>query len=261
MQTVTSKDGTRIAFDVSGTGPALILVDGAMCSRGFGPMGGLAAQLAPHFTVFTYDRRGRGESGDTAPYAVDREVEDIDALIGEAGGSACVYGISSGAILALEAARQLPGRITKLVMYEPPFSADEAGVRRFTDYRVQLNQAVAAGRRGDAAEMFMRLVGTPDDAVAGMRQSPVWPVFEAVAPTLTYDAAVMGDSSVPTERASSVSVPTLVMAGGASPEWMRQVARQIASAIPSAQYRVLDGQTHEVAAEVIAPPLTEFFSA
>ncbi len=214
MRTVTSHDGTPIAFDQSGQGPALILVDGALCSRNFGPMGPLAAQLAPQFTVYAYDRRGRGESGNTLPFAVEREVEDIAALIAEAGGSAFVYGISSGAALAFEAARQLPTAITKLALYEPPYTVDADRVQGFKAYRARLDELLAAGRRGDGVELMMRLVGAGDEGVAGMRQSPVWPLFEAVAPTLAYDAAELGDSSVPTERAASVTMPTLVLAGG-----------------------------------------------
>lgn len=268
MNTVTSRDGTTIAFDRLGEGPALILVDGALCSRSFGPMRPLAELLAPHFTVYAYDRRGRGESGDTAPFTVEREIEDIDALIAEAGGSAYVYGISSGAILALDAACERPDTITKLAMYEPPFSIDAEGVRRFTEYRTQLDQVLATGRRGVAVELFMRLVGAnteegsaSDEGITGMRQSPVWPVFEAVAPTLAYDAAAMGDSSVPTERAATVAIPTLVMDGGASFPFMHTAADQVAAAIPGAQRRTLDGQTHDVAAEVLAPVLVEFFAA
>lgn len=260
MPTVTSKDGTTIAFDQSGQGPAVILVDGALCSRTFGPMGPLAALLAPHFTVFSYDRRGRGESGDTAPSALEREVEDIAALINEAGGSACVYGISSGAALAFEAAGRLPA-ITKLAMYEAPYSLDADRIQRFKEYRAQLDTVLAAGRRGDAVELFMRLVGAGDEGVAGMRQSPVWPVFEAVAPTLPYDAAALGDSSVPTARAREVTVPTLVMAGGATFPFIQQAAQALADALPNRQHRTLEGQTHEVAAEAIAPVLVEFFAS
>jgi pimeloyl-ACP methyl ester carboxylesterase len=260
MNKVSSKDGTQIAFDRSGEGPALILVDGALCSRSFGPMGPLAALLAPRFTVYTYDRRGRGDSGDTSPFAVEREVEDIEALITEAGGSAYVYGISSGAALALEAARQLPTKITKLALYEPPVSLDQDYVRQFKEYRTRLDELLAAGRRGDAVELFMRLVGAGDEGVAGMRQSPVWPAFEAVAPTLAYDAAALGDGSVPTERAASVATPTLVMAGGATLPFIQQAAQALAGALPHAQHRTLDGQTHEVAAEALAPVLAAFFA-
>ncbi len=260
MQTVTSKDGTRIAFDRSGEGPALILVDGALCSRNFGPMGPLAALLAPHFTVYTYDRRGRGESGDTPPFAVEREVEDIEALINAAGGSAFVYGISSGAALAFEAARRLPTKITKLAMYEAPYSLDADRIRGFTAYRAQLGEVLAEGRRGDVVELFMRLVGASDEGVAGMRQSPVWPVFEAVAPTLPYDAAAMGDSTVPTGKAAEVTIPALVMAGGETFPFIQASADALAGALPKGQRRTLEGQTHEVAAEALAPVLVEFFS-
>ena len=259
MPTVTSQDGTAIAFETSGKGPAVILVDGAMCHRAFGPMRPLAELLAPQFTVYAYDRRGRGERGDTAPFAVEREVEDIAALITEAGGTACVFGTSSGAVLALAAARQLPDVITKLAMYEPPLSVEAQGVQRFKEYRTHIGELLAAGRRGDTAEAFMRLVGTPDDAIAGMRQAPMWPMFEAVAPTLAYDAAAMGDSSVPVEQAGEIRVPTLVMAGGVSPDSMQQAARDVAAAVPHAQYRTLEGQTHQVAVEVLAPVLIEFF--
>jgi pimeloyl-ACP methyl ester carboxylesterase len=270
MPTVTSPDGTSIAYDQAGTGPAVILVDGALCFRAFGPMGALAALLAPHCTVVTYDRRGRGESGDTAPYAVAREVEDIDALIQTVGGAAGVYSISSGAFLALEAARQLPGKITRIALYEPPCSLDAESIRRFTEYRTQLDALLAAGRRGDAVTLFMRLVGAglagdesaaPQDAGARLRQTPVWPIFEAVAPTLAYDAATMSDSSVPAEPAAALTIPLLALAGGASPAWMQQAARAIADAAPHGRYGLLEGQTHEVAAEAIAPVLIEFLIA
>lgn len=270
MPTITSKDGTSIAYDRSGEGPAVILVDGALCFRTFGPMPGLAALLAPHLSVITYDRRGRGESGDTQPFAVEREVEDIEALIDVAGGSAGVYGISSGACLALEAAYRLPSKITKLAMYEAPCSPTEDRIQQFKEYRAHLDDLIAAGRRGDAINLFMRLVGgnlaedesaAPQDPGASMRESPVWPIFESVAPTLAYDAAAMGDSSVPVEQAAGVKVPALVLAGGASPVWMQQVAREIADAAPHARYGTLEGQTHEVAAEALAPVLIEFFTA
>jgi hypothetical protein len=213
MPTVTSKDGTSIAYDQSGNGPALILVDGALCSRSFGPMGALSAQLAPHFTVFKYDRRGRGESSDTQPYALEREVEDIAALIQAAGGSAFVYGTSSGAALALNAAAG-GLNITRLALYEPPYN--DATVAQWQDYKNGLTENLSAGRPGDAVVRFMNYVGTPAEAIAGMQQSPVWPVFEVVGPTLAYDAAALGDGSVPAQLAATVKIPTLVMAGSAT---------------------------------------------
>lgn len=270
MSTVTSKDGTPIAYDRSGEGPALILVDGALCFRKFGPMESLTVLLAPQFTVFTYDRRGRGESGDTAPYAVEREVEDIEALVDAAGGSAGLYSISSGGFLAIEAAHQLPGKITKVAIYEPPCSLDEGGIPGFKEYRRQLNDLLAAGQRGEAVTLMMRFVGAgladdprsmPEDAGARLRQTPVWPIFEAVAPTLAYDAAAMDNSSVPTEQAAAMTVPLLALAGGASPAWMQQAARAVADAAPHGRYGILEGQTHEVAAEALAPILIAFFAA
>ena len=265
MNTVTSKDGTKIAYDKKGQGPALILVDGALCYRGFGPMPGLADLLAPHFTVYTYDRRGRGQSTNGVPYAVEREVEDIDALIDAAGGTAYLYGISSGACLVLEAAMKLGSKASKLALYEPPYNPDPAARQQWKDYRKQLDQALSEGRRGDAVVLFMKLVGTPSEMVEGMRNAPMWPMFEAVAPTLEYDAAAMGDDrTAPVKRATAVAVPTLVMDGGANLTmlpFMHVSATALAEAIPNAQHRTLEGQTHDVQAPVIAPVLVEFFQS
>jgi pimeloyl-ACP methyl ester carboxylesterase len=263
MSKITSKDGTEIAYETKGTGPALILVDGALCYRTFGPMAALSELLAPHFTVITYDRRGRGESGNSRVYAVEREVEDLDALIQAAGGSAYVFGTSSGACLSMEAAVKLGKKIKKLAMYEPPYNSVEAARRNFEKYQHKLNDTLAAGKRGDAVGLFMGLVGTPAEQVEGMKQAPVWPMFEAVAPTLAYDAAVMGvDGSVPVALAARVPVPTLVMDGGASYEFMpfmRETAAALAKAIPNAQHRTLEGQRHDVSVDVLAPVLVEFF--
>jgi pimeloyl-ACP methyl ester carboxylesterase len=263
MPKVTSKDGTQIAYEKQGAGPAVILVDGALCYRSFGPMQHLAQLLAPHFTVTTYDRRGRGESSNSKPYAVEREVEDIDALIREAGGSVFLYGISSGACLALEAAIQLGDKIRKLALYEPPYNTEPGALQQWNDYRKQLGDLLAADRRGDAVALFMQLVGTPADQIGGMRQAPVWPMFEAVAPTLAYDAAAIGENrSAPVERATHVTAPALVMDGGANlafMPFMHASATALAKAIPHAQQRTLEGQTHDVNLEVLAPVLVEFF--
>ncbi len=266
MRTVTSKDGATIAFDQSGQGPALLLVGGAFEQRAMDTETAKLAALpllAQHFTVFHYDRRGRGDSTDTQPYAVEREIEDIEALINEAGGSAFVFGISSGAALAMEAAIKLGNKIKKLALYEAPYNDDDTARQAWMDYRKQLKKLLAADRRGDAVALFMTLLGMPADHVPEMRQHPMWPMFEAVAPTLAYDAAAMGeDGSVPTERAARVAVPALVMDGGAS-EWpfMHITVVALANAIPNAQHRTLEGQTHEVAAEALAPVLVEFFKA
>jgi len=263
MLTVTSQDGTRIAYDRAGQGPAVILVEGATGYRAFGFSPVLAQLLAPDFTVYSYDRRGRGESGDTLPYAVAREVEDIDALITAAGGSASIYGISSGAALALEAAIGLQGKVTKLALYEASYDDSETGVAVWHTYRAKLTEALAADRRGDAVALFMSIVGVPAEMIDGMRQSPQWSVFEAIAPTLAYDAACLGpDRTVPTERAAAVTAPTLVMDGGANIEimpFMRASAVALAAAIPNAQHRTLEGQRHDVDSQVLAPVLAEFF--
>ncbi len=264
MSTVISRDGTTIAYDRAGSGPPLILVDGALCYRAFGPTKQLTAQLVEHFTVFGYDRRGRGESGDTKPYAADREVEDIEALVREAGGSAYVFGISSGAALALDAAAQLDG-ITRLAVYEAPFIVDGSHPPRPADYVDQMDALIAASRRADALRMFMKTVGVPAVMIAVMRLTPAWSKLKAVAHTLPYDFRVLGDTGsgkpLPADRWTSVTVPTLVMDGGKSPQWMRTAMRSLADLLPGARYRTLAGQTHMLKAKAVAPVLTEFFSS
>ncbi len=249
----------------SGKGPAIILVGGASEQHAMdSETAQLASQplLAQHFTVLHYDRRGRGDSTDTQPYAVEREIEDIEALIDEVGGSAFLFGISSGAALALEAALKLGGKIRKLAMYEAPYNSAGAARQAWRQYRKQLKELLAAGRRGEAVGLFMMLVGMPAEHLDGMRRHPMWPMWEAVAPTLAYDAAVLGDeASVPTERAAGVAVPTLIMDGGASYPFMHETATALAGAIPNARQRTLEGQTHEAAAEAIAPVLAEFFDS
>jgi len=258
MSHVTSTDGTTIAYERSGDGPPLILVDGAMCYRASGPMRPLAAALASDFTVYAYDRRGRGESGDTRPYAVEREIEDLRALVAAAGGAAYAYGISSGGALILAAAATGVD-FTKLALYEPPFLSETDGDGWSKAYTAELDDLLAAGRDGDAVALFMSVVGMPAEAVAGMRQQPFWPVFEAIAPTLAYDNTVMGDSSVPRETAARITVPTLLLDGGASPDNLRAAAKAAADAVPDAVYRSLEGQTHDVAPDALAPVLVEFF--
>jgi pimeloyl-ACP methyl ester carboxylesterase len=262
MHEVTSKDGTHIAYDKEGEGPAVILVAGATCARlsWSGPQ--LSNLLAPHFTVYNYDRRGRGDSGDTKPYAVTREVEDIEALIDEAGGSAYLYGHSSGAALVLEAAIQLDQKIKKLALYEAPYNDDPEVRPVWKAYIEQLTQDLAAHRRGDAVALFMQYVGMPADQIEAMRQSPAWPMLESIAPTLAYDHAyILGeDSSIPTERITVVTAPTLVINGGASFPFMYDTAQALCKAIPNAKLRTIEGQTHDVDVNVLAPVLVEFFS-
>lgn len=260
---VRSADGTRIAYDRIGRGEPAILVDGALCRRGVGPGRPLAERLASRFTVVTYDRRGRGESGDAPPYAVEREVEDIAALLREVGGAACVWGTSSGALLALEAAARLEG-IRKLALYEAPCIVDGDGPSVRVEWD-RIDEALAAHRRGAAVRQFVRGVGVPRVVVALMRLSPLWPKLEAMAHTLPYDAALVRDvqrgEALPAGRWRSVAAPTLVMAGGRSPGWMRRGDRALADALPDARYLTLEGQSHVLKPAVHAPVLTEFFGA
>ena len=229
MKTVQSRDGTTIAFDRSGVGPAVILVGGAFQYRAIDPRTAhLTELLAQRFTVIHYDRRGRGDSGDTAPYAVEREIEDLGALIKEAGGSAFVFGMSSGGALALDAAASGLA-ITKLALYEPPLVVDDGRPPVPEDYVERLTELVSAGYRGDAVEYSMtKAMGMPAEAVAQMREAPIWPAFEAVAHTLAYDGTLMHGVSQgtpsPLRRWASVTVPTLVIDGEASPSWMHHGA-------------------------------------
>ncbi|MCW7944209.1 hydrolase [Streptomyces hygroscopicus] len=252
-----SRDGTPIAYQRTGKGPAVVLVSGAMST------GATVAPLAPHlsdrFSVIVYDRRGRGRSGDTQPYAVTREVEDLAALIEVAGGEAALYGISSGGALVLEAAASgLPVR--QVAVYEPPFADYGGGGPERAEYTVNLGEALEQGRLGDAVELFLRLTGLAPEVIATARQSPMWADMEAIAPSLAYDNAVMRDGLVPRHRLASVAVPVLAVAGGASPEWLRRAAEAVAQAAPGGTYRVLAGQNHMVEPQALAPVLAEFFA-
>ena len=259
MERVTSKDGTVITYDRLGAGPAVILVSGGSVDKSSNAS--LAEILSQHFTVYNYDRRGRGESGDTQPYSVAREVEDIDAVIGAAGGPANLYGTSSGAALALEAAASGLS-ITKLALWEPPYSADENAPRPPANTAEVYTRLVSEGKRGEAVEYFMsKVVGLPDEFVAQAKAAPWWPWQEALAHTLAYDATIMADYLLPVERAATVTTPTIVMAGGASWDWMRNTAQKLAEILPNGTYLMLEGQSHDVSAEVMAQALEKFFSS
>ena len=260
---VSFKDGTEIAYTRVGSGASLILVDGALCHRAMGPNTKLASHLSSEFTVFTYDRRGRGESGDRAPYGVEREIEDLQAVIDAAGGSACVYGISSGGALALEAANRLSS-IERLALYELPYVVDDTRPPIPANWAGQLAEMAATDQRADAVRYFLRdCVGVPRPVVAMMRFMPAWPKLKAVAHTLPYDARIIGDlgrgAPLPAERWSNVTAPTLVVAGGKSPAWMQSSMRALADVLPAAEYRSLAGQTHMVKPRRLAPVLTGFF--
>jgi pimeloyl-ACP methyl ester carboxylesterase len=255
IRTVTSRDGTAIAYEQAGSGPAVILVGGAFCDRSFA--GPLVTLLQGDFTVVTYDRRGRGDSTDTPPYAVSREVEDLDAVITAAGGSAYLFGMSSGAALAFEAAAAgLP--IRKLVLVEPPYRVD--GHPPGEDLAAQYQQLCASDRRGEAIALFMtKAVGQPPEAVDQVRKTPIWPALEAMAHTLAYDAAIVGDGTLPADRAAAVMVPALAVESTASPQWLRSASRAAASALPDGRHLVVEGQFHEPDPKLLAPALKLFF--
>jgi pimeloyl-ACP methyl ester carboxylesterase len=257
MRTTLSADGTRIAFDQTGEGPPVILVVGAFNDRSTGAP--LAKALESQFTVLNYDRRGRGASGDTQPYRVEREVEDLDALVREAGRAALVFGYSSGAILALEAAaRGL--NITKLALYEPPFTVGDDIPRPPKDLAGQLAKLVASGRRGEAVELFQtKMARIPEEVVAQLRHAPFRPALEAIAHTLVYDASIVGDQELPMAQLPSIKAPTLVVYGGESPAFLGNAAKALAKALPDGHVRALDGQTHDIVPAALAPVLLEFF--
>ncbi|WP_406065649.1 alpha/beta fold hydrolase [Micromonospora sp. NBC_00860] len=255
--TVRSADGTIIAYERSGAGPAVILVDAAGGFREMGPMRSLAAHLAEEFTVLTYDRRGRGQSSDTSPYAPQREVEDLRALIeGPSGGSAALYGFSSGAVLALLAAAGGLS-VTRLALLEPPFAQDEQS----TDdpgLAADITELVAAGRPGDAMLHFQRSIGVPAEFVDGMRDGPGWPAMEALAHTLVYDLTLL--TALPAEALTTLTIPTLVLDSAQSDARLHGWAQGVAEALPAGRHRTLPGEWHGVSDEVLAPVLADHFS-
>ncbi|MBM9617141.1 alpha/beta fold hydrolase [Streptomyces zhihengii] len=262
MNQVISADGTAIAYEQQGSGPAVVLVGGAFMARG--DSAALAGLLAEHLTVITYDRRGRGDSGDSPDYDVQREVEDLDALIERAGGEAMVFGMSSGAVLSLEAAAR-GSAVSRLALYEPPFITDSSRPPLPDDYVAHLTDLVKQGAYGDAAAYFMTAaVGMPAEAVAGMRQAPFWTGMEATARTLPYDGRIMGDTMsgrpLPAGRWQAVNVPVLVGTGDAGAPHMLTGARELAALADNFTLHVFPGQEHTIAPELLAPVLTGFFT-
>lgn len=255
MPRATSKDGTPIAYDRLGSGPVVILVGGGLDDGSENAP--LAAELAARFTVFNYARRGRAGSGDTQPYAVERELEDLEALIAEAGGSAHVYGVSSGGMFALEAAAAGLS-IGRLGVYDVPYDTAPGAAERFQEYRERLAAALAEGRRGDAVELFMRLAGSSDENIAGARSSPYWPGLETLAPTLAYDAALYGPP--PVDRLATITQPTLVVTGETA-DFFEQAADAVAAALPNAERAVLKGQGHVADPRAVGEVLGPFLGA
>jgi len=259
MSKVISKDGTSIAYSKTGNGSTVIIVDGALCSRAFGPTSKLAPLLANNFSVVNYDRRGRNESGDTTPYSVEREIEDIEALINETGSSAYIIGFSSGAALAFRAvASGLP--IKKLAMYEAPYVMNMGGHNPPADTAAQLKQLIASGQRAAAIKFFMKdMVGLPGIIPFIMSLTPMWKKLKAVAHTIPYDAAILDGFTIPTALAAKINIPTLVLNGSKSPVSLKNASKKLAEAIPHAQSKSLEGQTHDVSMKAIAPELINFF--
>ena len=257
MNRVTSKDGTSIAYDRQGSGPAVILVTGGLDDgSGNAP---LAAELARRFTAYNYNRRGRGESGDTPPSVVEREIEDLEALIAEAGGLAHLYGVSSGGALVLEAAAAGLA-IDKLAVYEVPYSIGDDAAQRWREYVERLEPALAEGRRGDALELFMRVAGSSDEDIARAKSSPHWSGGEALAHTLAYEAVVLGDGQPPTARLARITQPSLVATGG-SADFFEQAADAVAASVPQAERLTVQGEGHVVDPKTFAPVLERFFGA
>jgi pimeloyl-ACP methyl ester carboxylesterase len=262
---VTSADGTEIAYDVTGTGPSVVVVEGALCQRTMGTAKALIPGLSSSFAVVAYDRRGRGESGPgSSPYAVEREVEDLVAVLGAAGPDAFVIGASSGAALVLEALRR--GVSTgKVALYEAPFIVDAAHAPNDADLGIRTQQLVDAGRRGDAVKLFLRTVGVPALGVMTMRLMPVWKKLCGVAHTLPHDYALVLEHQqgepLPTGYLSDVTVPALVIVGGKSPEYLKNAQAAIAAALPNGTLRELPGETHMVRGKATVPVLREFWES
>ncbi|HEU5470701.1 MAG TPA: alpha/beta fold hydrolase [Actinophytocola sp.] len=266
MEQVMSKDGTTIAFDRSGAGPTVILVGGGLDDGT--ENAALVPVLGRWFTVYNYARRGRGASGDTAPYALEREIEDLDALVRVAGGPAHVFGASSGGALALEAAAAGLA-FDRIAVYEVPYATDAEAVRRWAEYTAELAAVLAENRRDEAIALFMRLAGSSDEEIAGARASTFWPGLTALAPTLAYDAACLGDGRPPADRLATVRQPVLVATGGRpdphmsglQPGFFDEAADAITAALPNAERRIVEGVSHVADPERLGAVLGRFYTA
>lgn len=266
MPFVTSKDGTRIGYSMVGAGPPVVLVDGALCWRASGPSGPLAEELKDRFTVYTYDRRGRGESGDTKPFSPDREVDDLAAIIDAAGGSAAIYAISSGVGVALAAANRLgPEKITKMVLYEFPILAD-ASRKIDPSYAKVMDDLIARGDNAGAVKHFMKTgVGVPGFAILMMQLMGVMKKLAPVGPTLAYDTRFVTpfwtNTPPPKSTWANATMPVLDVGGGKSDAWMQNAQLAISKALPNAAHRTLEGQNHMVSAKAIGPIIKDFLAA
>lgn len=259
MKTVKSKDGTKIAYDVFGSGPALIFITGAICSRNFMPVLMDAKVFGTSFSVYNYDRRGRGDSADTIPYSIDREVEDIEALIDAAGGSAFVYGHSSGAVLALEAGLKLPSKVKKIFMYDAAYAGTELGQKEYLVLVSEVNRLIQSKKNAAALRKFIIGIGMPKVFAYLLPLMPGWKTMKALAPTLEYDMLLTKDLP-PLERASKLSVPAKIAYGEKSPESMHIVAKKLAQSIPKSEVLQVSGQDHMVSAKILLPLFKDFFN-
>lgn len=254
MRIATSKDGTELAYDVSGDGPVLVYITGATCFRRFRPIVADVEVFATKFTVYSYDRRGRGDSGNELPYAIEREVDDIEAVVDAAGGRAILYGHSSGAALALEAAVRMPDKIDRVVVYDAPYVHDEAERASYAELGEKVRALLGEAKNARALKAFLRGIGMPGAFVALLPLFPGWKTMKELAPTLMYDIAIT-EVLPPVDRFESIRVPVNVVVGEKNPPGMQQVARELAEAIPQATHRVLAGQDHMVSAKALLPLL------
>ncbi len=255
MNKTNSQDATTIAFDKKGQGPLLILVLGALNRRSQGKK--LTELLSDQFTVVSYDRRGRGDSTDTLPYTINKEVEDIETLINELGGEAYLYGHSSGCVLALMVAKELGGKVKGLVLYELPYNADPAAKTASEVYRKELKRLLDEDNRDDAVALFVKSVGVSDKQIAAMERLPMWKGLTAMAHTLAYDTIELMEQ-YPKLDTKTIDTRSLVLYGANSPDFMGETAKKLSETMPNAQLRSLDGQSHDVKADVIAPVLAKF---
>jgi pimeloyl-ACP methyl ester carboxylesterase len=252
MITTTSLDGTTLAIDITGTGPALIIAAGAFCDRQ--SKKGLAALLADRFTVYEYDRRGRGDSGPLGEISVQREIEDLAAVVARIGEEPFIFGDSSGGALAIAAAAD-GVQFRKIAVYEPPFTPGPSA-----DVAEQLSALVTEGDNSGAVELFLGLMGTPEQAIQGMKQGPYWGHLEALAHTLPIDVRLCNDGKVPEEQLARIKTHLLAIAGGNSP-WAADVMAAVADHAPRGQSRVLAGHGHAVPDEILSEVLSDYFGA
>ncbi len=255
-QTTTSADGTRLAYEIHGDGPPLVYVTGAICHRTFGPIRSGARVLSDAFRVLTYDRRGRGDSGDGGPWSSDREVEDIAALIDELGGRAMLYGHSSGAVLAMHAAHRLGDRVQRVVLYDASWAADDVEAATYAGLRAEVDLLLDRGRHGRALRRFLIGIGMPRVFAGLLPVMPGWRRMRALAPTLRYDMELTAQPP-PLEAAAEISVPVHVIVGERSPDELHRVASVVSTSIPNATHEVLPGQDHMVSEKVLLPSLVQ----